>query len=300
MPEDDRVPLDVDAAPPGPAGELGVLPRRDVGVGLAVPLDELLEHDRAGRHVDAERERLGREHRLDQPAREELLDDLLEGRQQPGVVRGEPALEALEPLPVARGPRGPRRGCRRTAPRRRARISSRSSGVVRRTPHDRHCWTAASQPARLKMKMIAGSSPARSSCSTTSARLGVPRPGRPRGGRRPRPRWLRTIRLSSRDRRRSSGLTRAGPGTTRPSAAVIGVSSANRSYIRWPDHHVLPQRHRAVLGDDHLGVAAHGVEPVAELLGVADRRRERHDAGRRPGRWMITSSQTAPRNRSAR
>ena len=29
--------------------------------------------------------------------------------------------------------------------------------------------------------------------------------------------------------------------------------------------------------DDHLGVAAHGVEPVAELLGVADRRRQRDD-----------------------
>ena len=38
LPEHDRVALDVDAAPPGPPGELGVLPRRDVGVGLAVPL----------------------------------------------------------------------------------------------------------------------------------------------------------------------------------------------------------------------------------------------------------------------
>ena len=69
VPQDDGVALDVDAAPARPAGQLGVLPRRDVGVRLAVPLDELLEHDRAGRHVDAERQRLGREHRLDQALR---------------------------------------------------------------------------------------------------------------------------------------------------------------------------------------------------------------------------------------
>ena len=93
--------LDVDAAAAGAAGELGVLPRRDVGVGLAVELLQLLEHDGAGRHVDAEREGLGGEHHLDQPAREELLDDLLERRQQAGVVGGDAALEALQPLPVA-------------------------------------------------------------------------------------------------------------------------------------------------------------------------------------------------------
>ena len=38
LPQHDGVALDVDAAPAGPTGELGVLPRRDVGVGLAVPL----------------------------------------------------------------------------------------------------------------------------------------------------------------------------------------------------------------------------------------------------------------------
>lgn len=34
------------------------------------------------------------------------------------------------------------------------------------------------------------------------------------------------------------------------------------------DEHVLLQRHGPDLGDDHLGVAAHGVQPIAELLGV--------------------------------
>jgi len=39
-------------------------------------------------------------------------------------------------------------------------------------------------------------------------------------------------------------------------------------------HHVLPQRHRPVLLDDDLGRAAHRAQPVAELLRVADGRRQ--------------------------
>ena len=97
MPHNDRVPLDVDAASSCPAGELGVLPRRDVGVRLAVPLHEPLEHDRTGRHVDAQGKGLGREHGPDQPLDEQLLHDLLERRQQTGVVRGDAALEGVEP-----------------------------------------------------------------------------------------------------------------------------------------------------------------------------------------------------------
>ena len=74
--------LDVDAASAGAAGELGVLPRGDRHAGLAVELLELLEHDGARGHVDAEGERLGREHDLHELALEELLDDLLERRQE--------------------------------------------------------------------------------------------------------------------------------------------------------------------------------------------------------------------------
>ena len=47
---------------------------------------------------------------------------------------------------------------------------------------------------------------------------------------------------------------------------------------RLTDHHVLPERHRPVLGDDDLRVTAHLAEPGAELLGVAHGRRQRHDA----------------------
>jgi hypothetical protein len=44
------------------------------------------------------------------------------------------------------------------------------------------------------------------------------------------------------------------------------------------DHHVLPQRDRAGLGDDDLGGAADALEPVAELLGVGHGRGEGDDA----------------------
>jgi len=46
-------------------------------------------------------------------------------------------------------------------------------------PAAKHCWTAASQPARLKMNVIAGSRPAPSSRSMISGRYGAafaPRP----------------------------------------------------------------------------------------------------------------------------
>ena len=47
-----------------------------------------------------------------------------------------------------------------------------------------------------------------------------------------------------------------------------------------PGHHVLPQRHRPVLVHDDRDAAAQVVQPVAELLGVADRGRQGHHAHR--------------------
>ena len=99
LPQHDGVALDVDAATPGAARQLGVLPRRDVDMGLAVELVQLLQHDAAGRHVDAKGKRFGGEDGLDQPVDEQLLHDLLEGRQHPGVVRGETAQQAVPPAP---------------------------------------------------------------------------------------------------------------------------------------------------------------------------------------------------------
>ena len=93
-----------------------------------------------------ERQRLGREDRLDQAPNEQLLDDLLERRQQSGMVGGEAPLQAVEPLPVAQDvevlgrdvqPSGPARspGSRRARPA--------SSAAARRRRHCVHGGVAA-------------------------------------------------------------------------------------------------------------------------------------------------------------
>ena len=109
-PEHDGVAVGVDAPAPGPAGELGVLARGEELVALAGELGELLDHDRAGRHVDAERQRLGGEHDLAPgPATKHASTASLNGGTMPGVVGGDARLEAGEPAVVAEHRRGRRR-----------------------------------------------------------------------------------------------------------------------------------------------------------------------------------------------
>src|SRR5687767_14340380 len=95
----------VDATATGPTGELRVLARRQWLVALTGELGELLDHDRAGRHVDPERESLGGEHDLHQRRREARLDDLLERRDHAGVMGGHALLEPGEPQPVIEYPK---------------------------------------------------------------------------------------------------------------------------------------------------------------------------------------------------
>ena len=120
-----------------------------------------------------ERERLGREDGLDQPLGEQLLGDLLEPRQHAGMVGGDPALEPVEPFPVAEHPQIGVREVGRAV----AGMRADPRALVRgRQPQARPTGTAAtaaSQPARLKMKVIAGSSPSRSRISMTSGRDGT-------------------------------------------------------------------------------------------------------------------------------
>ena len=68
---------------------------------VAGELGQLLDHHGLGRHVDADRQRLGGEHHLDQPLDEARLDDLLERRHHPGVVGGDARLELGEERAVA-------------------------------------------------------------------------------------------------------------------------------------------------------------------------------------------------------
>ena len=100
-PQHDGEPLVVDAAAAGPAGELGELRRGEELVGVAVVLGQLLDDHTAGRHVDAERQRLGGEHHLDQALDEAALDGFLERRDQAGVVRRDALLERGGPHVVA-------------------------------------------------------------------------------------------------------------------------------------------------------------------------------------------------------
>ena len=143
---------------------------------------------------------------------------------------------------------------------------SASLGVVSRRPACRHCWTAASQPARLKMKVIAGSRPAASSRSTISGRYG----GASRRGRRP-PRPGRLARLADL-------LAPRQPHQVGVDLAVVIVGE--QVVEAAAGHHVLPQRHRPVLVHDDLGAAADLGEPVAEFLGVGDGGRQRHHPDR--------------------
>jgi hypothetical protein len=92
------VALVVEPAPARAARELGVLPRGQRRAARAPVLAEALDDDGARRHVDPERERLGREHDAEQPLEEALLDGELHGRDEAGVVGRDAALERLDPL----------------------------------------------------------------------------------------------------------------------------------------------------------------------------------------------------------
>ena len=290
-PLDHRVTLDVDASSAGAAGDLGVLPRGDRDAGFAVELLELLEHDGARGHVDAEGERLGREDDLDELALEEILDDLLEGGKEPGVMRGDAALEVVEPFPVAE------HGEVLVEQRAGALLDGRAdleALLVRgqpdaRPPHLLHGGIAAGaaedeedrrqQVAPLEqlddvrtvealdplhVRRAHGSRAALAGASTGC--LVTPR-------RRAVHRLRAPIALVRRPLERADphelliDLCRRDPGSIVEERQDVA-----------PHQHVLLERDRPDLRDDDVGVAAHGVEPVAELLGVRHRRRQRDES----------------------
>ena len=174
---------------------------------LAVELHELLEDDGARRHVDAEGERLGREDRADPPGGEELLDDLAEGRQHPGVVGGEAAGQALDEVPVAEHAEVLVGQARTRAPRRcagsaRPRPSGISAHVVaQQLPHrglaadpaedegDRRQQPLALEPCDDLRRGVAPP-PGRPAPPPAPPRAMPRPPGPPPGPRGPRPRAL--------------------------------------------------------------------------------------------------------------
>ena len=220
------------------------------------------------------------------PADEELLDDLLEGRQHPRVVRGDPATETLEPLVIAQdaevllGDVGAalvdvrhdlipllRRGEPQPGPQ-----ALHDRGVAAGAAEDED--DPREQPGTVEplddvhsrgrvMAALAMAAPLRSSIA------------------------LRENRCSSRAIRMSSGLT------------TFCSSSTNRSYSRVPTitccHSGTGRCSSTMTAVSPRTSPSHSPNSSA-LLTVADSETRRTTSGR----WRMTSSQTAPRIRSER
>lgn len=234
---------------------------------LAVVLHELFEHDRPRGHVDAQRERLGREHDLDQPADEQLLDRLLERGQQPGVVRRDAPFQGLTPLPV---PEHGQVGLRQVA---RLLVDDPANllGLLRRVEPQ-------SRTGRLRDRRV----------TTRTAEHEHDR-GQQGGRVEPLDHVGARGRLEPAVARRAAwaaATAAVAPAAERHVVARellglaqhLGVDPRVRLVaLEQVEHlvahqHVLPQRHRPVLVDDDRRVPAHLDQPLAELLGVADRR----------------------------
>ena len=280
----DSVPLDVYAAPPRAPGQLGVLGRGDVGVRLAVELHQPLQDHGPRRHVDAQGQGLGGEHRPDAAGGEQLLHYLAEGRQHPGVVCREPATEAFDELPVAQhgkvlvGQALDALLDRTTDPGSLGR-RDQPHVVAQQLGHGRRAANPAEDERDGRQQPVA----VKSLDDLGTARAAAETPGLPR--------WAPTIAApaSCADAAGTpEAIGSAGPVATTDALQQLRVdpgrvtgSGAGRALLReevvqaLADHHVLPQRDGAVLLDDHRGIAADLAEPGAELLGVAHRGRQR-------------------------
>ena len=211
----------------------------------------------------------------------------------PGVVGRDAAGQPVEEVVVAEDVHGPRRAGRRTPPRRTRGSRRAPPGVVSRIPERRHCCDGrvAADPAEDEHDR--GQQPGARRAGRGRRRGSGSRPGgrcRP-GGRRPPAlravalrayggRACRVLAQSSRAIRSSSALTGA-PSLTKPGGGV-DVGGGEQVHHPLADQHVLVERHRPPLLDDRVGVAAHGLQPLAELLGVGDGRGQR-DQGHRLG-----------------
>lgn len=275
VPEHDRVSLDVDPAAAGTAGQLGVLPRRQRHMLLAVELDELLQHDRAGRHVDAQGQRFGSEYGPDQPGGEELLDGVPKGRQHAGVVGGYPAQQPLAPLVVAQhGQIGVGQiaaavlddlgdlGAFLLGRELQRRAEALLHGGVAAGPGE-HEGDGGQQPGRVQ-----GSDDVRAGRRPVEAWPGGPPGVAPARLPVRHAVGFAAVRDVAQEFGIDVGFFRAGAGGLADAAIVEQVEHA------LADQDVLPQGHRPVLVDDHCGVAADGLNPATELLGVAYRRRQ--------------------------
>ena len=208
-----------------------------------------------------------------QAADEQLLDGLLERRQQPGVVRGDAPLQRVAPLPVAQHAQV---GCGRSPVRRSTirRISATSSSVVSRSPARTH-WrdggvaAGAAEDEDDRREQAVAVQPVEHGDPRRRPEPGAPR-GRARRGARAAAAvpdgGRRTARSSSRVARTSSGVDlqlAVAPSVAARTGRAAGCRPACAATAA-PDGARRPRP----------GVAAHGDQPVAELLGVGHRRRQ--------------------------
>ncbi len=217
---------------------------------------------------------LGGEYGLDQARGEELLDGVAEHRQQAGVVRGEPTQQAFAPFVVAEhhevglgqipAPPVDHLGDPGTfhvvgQPQRRTQtlLDRRVTARPREDERDGRQQALLIEnadhvgPRRRAVDGGPATPMVSTAWPTAPTRLPVGQPiGFP----------------AQRDVPQQFGVHQCGAP-----CQLVAFEEVEQSLA---DHHVLPQRDGPVLVDDDGGVAAHGLDPAAELLGVAHGRRQ--------------------------
>ena len=282
LPQHHAVTLDVDAATSRTAGELGVLPRRHVHVRLAVPLGEPLDDDRPGGHVDAERQRLGGEDDLDEAVAEQLLDDLLERGQHAGVVGGDTATQPLAQLVEAED-------VQVLVGQVRARLVDAVLDLASLVGSGQHdpgveqlldggCTARAAEHEHDGGQQTLGLELLH---HLDAARRAVPALRSPVTLRRPTPATALagSVELPVLTGHALELTVHAHGLVPGPGCRLRRVVLEEREHLA-PHEHVLVQGHGPALLDDRRGRPAHLTQPVAELLGVGDRRRQGDDADR--------------------
>ena len=274
MPQHDRVALDVDAAAPGAPVSWVYSPGVNGMCCSPLNFTKRLEHHRACRHVDAQSQCLRGEYGLHQSGGEQLLDGVAENRQHSGVVGGQPAQQSLAPFVVVEHDQV---GLGSSAAAPVDHLGDAGALLVRGEPQRR-------PQALLDRGVAAGPGEDERDCGqqTFAVRATPITSGRARrpvegsGGRGTGRDRAAASRPAGPPRRRCA-MWRSSSGSTsssRPDFAAPGRAVVEQVEQPLADHHVLPQRNRSVFVDDDGGVAAHRLDPAAELLGVAHRRRQ--------------------------
>ena len=261
-PGDDRVTFLVEPPAPRTAGELQVLARRECGPAGSAVLGEALDHDRACRHVDPERERLGGEDDLEQPA----ANIPPPFRERPG-----PGRRGVRPR-RAPGPRATRRS-RAPAGRRRPRAPPCAHyladggalggvGQADAIAHDLVHSIVAGRPAEDEHNGRQHLVPAE-----LFDHLGAPR-GRGRAARPPSPPCQCADRPPWRALRTAWSMRSPSP----PACPLSCSRGHNTRLFVFPsvDREVVAQDNGTLPLHDDRRVPPHRAQPSAELVGVVD------------------------------